>query len=98
MNTTKMTIAELPEAVEAFISSGCDADQMRTLMDLLQVQTEYYQNRFWKMVGNQSQQPQRKGHTMSIYLEDLAQDELETIAEAYDLNVTWGQDFAILNH
>jgi len=40
----------------------------------------------------------RKGHTMSIYLEDLAQDELETIAEAYDLDITWGQDFAILNH
>ena len=54
MYTRKMTIAELPEAVEAFISSGCDADQMRTLMDLIQVQTDYYQNRFWKMVGNQS--------------------------------------------
>ena len=35
---------------------------------------------------------------MSIYLEDLAQDELETIAEAYDLDITCGQDFAILNH
>ena len=53
MNTTKMTIAELPEAVEAFISSGCDADQMRTLMDLLQAQTDYYQMRFWKMVDTQ---------------------------------------------
>jgi len=51
--TTKMTIAELPEAVEAYAASGFDPDAMRNLMDLLQDQTDYYQNRFWKMVDAQ---------------------------------------------
>ena len=53
MNTNKMTIAELPEAVEAFVNSGFDADEMRTLMNLIQDQTDYYQKRFWKMVDAQ---------------------------------------------
>jgi len=29
---------------------------------------------------------------MTTFLEDLDPDELDTIAEAYDLNLTWGQD------
>ena len=53
MHTNKMTIAELPEAVEAFVNSGFDADEMRTLMNLIQDQTDYYQKRFWKMVDAQ---------------------------------------------
>lgn len=53
MNTTKMTIAELPEAVEAFAASGYDPQEMSSLMALLLAQTDYYQNRFWKMVDAQ---------------------------------------------
>lgn len=53
MNTTKMTIAELSEAVEAYTESGFDPNAMRPLMDLLQDQTDYYQKRFWKMVDAQ---------------------------------------------
>lgn len=45
----KMTIAELPEAVDAYAASGFDPEAMRGLMDLLEQQTDYYQKRFWKM-------------------------------------------------
>ena len=34
---------------------------------------------------------------MTIFLEDLDADELDTIAEACDFNVTWGQDTVTLN-
>ena len=67
--TTKMTMNELPEAVEAYAASGFDPEAMRPLMELLEKQTDYYQGRFWALA-----------------------DELDTIAEAYDLNLTWGQD------
>ena len=33
--------------------------------------------------------------TMNI--EHLTQDELDTLENAYDVHVTWGQDFVILN-
>lgn len=53
MYNTKMTIAELPEAVEAFASMDFDPNQARPLMDLIQEQTDYFQKRFWKMVDAQ---------------------------------------------
>jgi hypothetical protein len=49
MYTDKMTIAELPEAVQVYASSGFDPNKMRPLMELIQKQTDYYQKRFWKM-------------------------------------------------
>lgn len=51
MNTNKMTMAELPDAVEAYANAGFDPDAMRPLMDLLQEQTDYYQKRFWNEVA-----------------------------------------------
>lgn len=50
MKNAKMTISELPEAAAMFAASGYDADSMRSLMDLLQDQTEYYQKRFWTLI------------------------------------------------
>lgn len=47
---TKMTIAELTEAVQAFAAADFDAEAMRPLMDLVESQTDYYQKRFWNMV------------------------------------------------
>jgi len=38
-----------------------------------------------------------KGNTMTIYLETLSQDELDTIEDAYDINVTWTDTELILN-
>ena len=48
MNATIKT-TEINEAVEAFASSGFDANEMRSLMDLIEVQTDYVQKRFWKL-------------------------------------------------
>jgi len=31
-------------------------------------------------------------------MNNLTQDELDTLADAYDLDVTWGQDTLTLNH
>jgi len=47
--TNKMTLSELPEAVEVYANSGFDPNAMRPLMNLLQEQTDYIQNRFWRM-------------------------------------------------
>lgn len=47
--TTKMTMNELPEAVEAYAASGFDPEAMRPLMELLEKQTDYYQGRFWAL-------------------------------------------------
>jgi len=52
MNTTLKT-TEIAEAAQVFVESGCDANAMRSLMDLLQEQTEYVQKRFWKLVDAQ---------------------------------------------
>ncbi len=52
MNTTLKT-TEIAEAAQVFIESGCDAQAMRPLMELLEAQTEYVQNRFWKIVDAQ---------------------------------------------
>ena len=50
-NTLKTT--EIAEAAQVFIESGCNAQAMRPLMELLEAQTEYVQNRFWKIVDAQ---------------------------------------------
>lgn len=49
MNSYRITMKELPEAVAAFAAVDFDHNQMRTLMDLLQMQTPYIQKRFWKL-------------------------------------------------
>ena len=50
-NTLKTT--EIAEAAQVFIESGCDAQAMRPLMELLEAQTDYVQKRFWKIVDAQ---------------------------------------------
>jgi hypothetical protein len=47
--TTKIKMAELPEAVQVYAEAGFDPQAVRPLMDLLQEQTQYIQDRFWKM-------------------------------------------------
>ena len=49
MNTTLKT-TEIAEAVAAFAATGFDADEMRSLMTLVENQSEYVQKRFWKLV------------------------------------------------
>jgi len=54
--TTKMKMAELPEAVQAYADAGFDPQAMRSLMDLLQEQTQFIQDRFWKMADERQAQ------------------------------------------
>jgi hypothetical protein len=43
-------MAELPEAVAVYASSGYDPDACRPLISLIEQQTDYYQKRFWTLV------------------------------------------------
>lgn len=52
MNAARLKNTEVEEAAQAFISSGFNADDMRALMDLMSVQTDYVQKRFWKIVDS----------------------------------------------
>lgn len=47
---TKLKTTEINEAVAAFAASGFDADEMRSLVTLIEGQTDYVQKRFWKLV------------------------------------------------
>jgi hypothetical protein len=54
MNTTeKMTIAELPEAVQVYAAANFDPRDARPLMELLFKQTDYIQKRFFKMAEDE---------------------------------------------
>ena len=55
----KMTIAELPEAVAAYLQTDGTYEQNSGLMELLQRQTDYYQKRFWKMADQKKEQLER---------------------------------------
>jgi predicted Zn-dependent protease len=46
---TKMTMAELPDAVAMYAASGYDPEASRPLLDLIEAQTDYYQKRFWTL-------------------------------------------------
>lgn len=50
MLENRIKTTEIKDAAQAFISAGFDADKMRDLMNLVQVQTPYIQKRFWKIV------------------------------------------------
>ena len=50
MITDTVKMAELPELVGAYAASDFDPKQMRRLIELIERQTDYIQNRFWKMV------------------------------------------------
>jgi len=45
-----MTLAELPEAVRHYCYAKRTGQNLPALMALLQVQTEAYQNKFWRAV------------------------------------------------
>ena len=49
MTQSKMTIAELNDAVQAYVTAKQRGNEMPALMELLQQQTDYYQKRFWKL-------------------------------------------------
>lgn len=49
MAQSKMTIAELNEAVQVYVNAKQLGLEMPALMELLQQQTDYYQKRFWKL-------------------------------------------------
>lgn len=49
MTQSKMTIAELNEAVQVYVAAKQQGLEMPALMELLQEQTDYYQSRFWKL-------------------------------------------------
>jgi hypothetical protein len=50
MLENRIKTTEIKDAAQAYIASGYDADKMRDLMNLLQIQTPYIQKRFWKIV------------------------------------------------
>lgn len=50
--STKMKMAEIPEAVQAYADAGFDPRAMRPLMDLLQQQTDFIQKMFWQEVDD----------------------------------------------
>ena len=56
MQTEKMTIAELTEAVQVYVGAKKQGVEMPALMELLQKQTDYYQKRFWKLADSQLSQ------------------------------------------
>lgn len=58
MKTTLKT-SELNEAVAAFAASGFDTDEMRSLMTLVENQSEYVQKRFWKIVDERKAEKRR---------------------------------------
>ena len=61
--STKMKMAEIPEAVQAYADAGFDPGAMRPLMDLLQQQTETVQARFWKMATAEAERRLDKAMT-----------------------------------
>jgi hypothetical protein len=67
MKTTLKT-SEIPEAVAAFAASGFDTDEMRSLMTLVENQSEYVQKRFWKLVDERKAEIryQREAWTIAI--------------------------------
>jgi fructose 1,6-bisphosphatase len=60
MKTTLKT-SEIPEAVAAFAASGFDTDEMRSLMTLVENQSDYVQKRFWKMADEAKAKAARAG-------------------------------------
>jgi hypothetical protein len=50
MLENRIKTTQIKYAADAYIASGYDADKMRDLMNLLQIQTPYIQKRFWKIV------------------------------------------------
>jgi len=54
--TSKVTLKELPELLDAYLSfktAGDNFNSMRSLMNLLQEQTPFIQKRFWALVDAQ---------------------------------------------
>jgi hypothetical protein len=49
MNTNLKT-SEIAEAARVFIESGYDVEGLRSLIELVEDQTDYVQKRFWKIV------------------------------------------------
>lgn len=50
MNANKMTQAEMSDAISAYVYARRTGQTLPALMDLLQLQTEAYQNKFWRAV------------------------------------------------
>lgn len=48
--TSKVTLKELPELVDAYLSFKAAGDDISRLMDLVQDQTHYMEKRFWALV------------------------------------------------
>lgn len=52
MANKRMTLAELPEAVNAYLQGKAQGERMWPLMELLQKQTPAYQTKFWKLADS----------------------------------------------